>query len=310
MRVLYLGSPDFAVAPLEALVQASYEVVGVVTQPDRPAGRNRVLTAPPVKQAAQRLGLAVLQPATLRDPPAQAELAALQPEVGIVAAYGEILRPAVLAIPPLGYLNIHPSLLPLYRGPAPVAGAILAGDSITGVTIMQLDRGLDSGPILAQMTVPLAPDARTGLLTEQLMRLGSALLLDVLPRYATGQLVPHPQDHSQVTLTRLLKKTDGQIDWALPALVIERMIRAYDPWPGAFTTWRGQPLKILRGAIQPDWTGDAAPGTLVAASPDLLVATGSGALVLAEVQPAGKRPMTGQAWLQGQQAALGQRLGL
>lgn len=309
MRVLYLGSPDFAVAPLEALAQAGYDIVAVVTQPDRPAGRKRVLTAPPVKLSAQLLGLPVLQPEKLRDPTVHAQLTALRPDVGIVAAYGEILRPAVLAIPPLGYLNIHPSLLPLYRGPAPVAGAILAGDSVTGVSIMQLDQGMDSGPILAQITLPLPSTARAGPLTEYLMRLGSDALLDVLPRYAAGQLKAHPQDHSQATFTRLLKKADGQIDWSLPALVIERMIRAYDPWPGAFTLWRGQPLKLLLGAVDADWMGSELPGTLIGSTSKVLVATGSGALELLEVQPSGKRTMTSRDWLRGQHYTAGQRLG-
>jgi methionyl-tRNA formyltransferase len=310
IRVLYLGSPDFAVAPLDMLAGAGYTIVGVVTQPDRPAGRKRALTPPPVKLAAQRLGIPLVQPQTLRDPAALDAIRALQPDVGIVVAYGEILRPAALEIAPLGYLNIHPSLLPLYRGPAPVAGAILAGDSETGVTVMQLDRGMDSGPILAQATVPLPSGARTGPLTEELMRLGTRLLLEVLPRYAAGELALQPQDHSQATYTSMLKKNNGQVDWALPALVIERTIRAYDPWPGAFTLWKGQQLKLLSASIEPDWSGEEPPGTILAATEDgPLVATGSGALVLHEVQPAGKRTMGGHAWLMGQRDAVGQRMG-
>lgn len=309
MRILYLGSPAFAVAPLEALVEAGYTIAAVVTQPDRPVGRHRVLTPPPVKQAAQRLALPVLQPETLRDAAVAEQLAALRPDVGVVVAYGEILRKAVLAIPPLGYLNIHPSLLPLYRGPAPVMGAILAGERETGVTIMQLDTGMDSGPILAQITLPLAPDARSGPLTEELIGLGGRLLLDVLPRYAAGQLALCPQDHSQATFTRLLKKSDGLIDWALPALVIERSIRAYDPWPGAFTTWRGQQLKILAAAVVAEWSGAAPPGTMLETAPEPLIATGSAALRLLTVQPAGKRAMSGYAWLLGQPQAQGQMLG-
>jgi methionyl-tRNA formyltransferase len=309
-RVLYLGSPDFAVAPLAILNDAGYTIVGVVTQPDRPAGRKRTLTPPPVKLAAQRLNIPLVQPQTLRDPAELDAIRALRPDVGIVVAYGEILRPAALEIPPLGYLNIHPSLLPLYRGPAPIAGAILAGDSETGVTVMQLDRGMDSGPILAQATVPLPHTARTGPLTEELMQLGARLLLDVLPRYVAGELALQPQDHSQATYTRMLKKSDGQIDWALPALVIERTIRAYDPWPGAFTWWNGQQLKLLSASIEADWSGHEPPGTIIAATDDgPLVATGSGALALHEVQPAGKRAMGGHAWLMGQRDVVGQRMG-
>jgi methionyl-tRNA formyltransferase len=309
MQILYLGSPAFAVAPLDMLAQAGYEIAAVVTQPDRPAGRKRTLTPPPVKLAAQRLGLPVIQPETLRDPTIVAHLAALQPDVGIVVAYGEILRPAVLAVPGLGYLNIHPSLLPLYRGPAPVSGAILAGDSETGVTIMQLDTGMDSGPILAQATVPLPPDARAGPLTESLIELGGKLLLETLPRYAAGQIELRPQNHSAATYTRLLKKSDGRIDWSLPAHVIERTIRAYDPWPGAFTTWRGQQLKLLAASVHADWSGNTAPGTIIRTDPLPLVATGSGALGLESVQPAGKRVMSGTDWSLGQQDAAGQPLG-
>lgn len=309
MRVLFLGSPEFAVMPLQALAHAGYEIVGVVTQPDRPAGRRRVLTPPPVKTAAQQLGLRVVQPPTLRDRAVVEQLAAFRPDVGVVAAYGEILRKAVLSIPPLGYLNIHPSLLPLHRGPMPVAGAILAGDTETGVTIMKLDTGMDSGPILAQATVPLPPAARTGPLTHELFQLGARLLVDVLPRYAAGQVALRAQDHSQATFTKLLEKEDGRIDWTLPALVIERITRAYDPWPSAFTTWQGQPMKVMTAAVHAEWSGDAPPGTIVALASGPLVATGSGALELLEVQPAGKRIMTGHDWLQGQQKPVGQRFG-
>jgi methionyl-tRNA formyltransferase len=300
MRILYMGSPSFAALPLEALAAAGHELVAVVTQPDRPAGRQRQLTAPPVKLAAQALGLPVLQPETLRDPAVVEQLAALRPDVGVVAAYGEILRRNVLAIPPLGYLNIHPSLLPLHRGPTPVAGAILAGDSRTGVTIMRLDPGMDSGPILAQEEVLLPPTARAGPLTDALFVLGSRMLVETLAAYAAGAIEPRPQDHSRASVTRLLKKEDGQIDWALPALTIERMTRAYDPWPGAQTSWHGQGLRLIAAAIEPGSPGHA-PGTIIGQSAGHapLVATGDGAIELRELQPAGRRPMAGEAWLAG-----------
>ncbi|NJP05969.1 MAG: methionyl-tRNA formyltransferase [Chloroflexaceae bacterium] len=222
--------------------------------------------------------------------------------------YGEILRRNVLNLLPLGYLNIHPSLLPLYRGPAPVAGAILAGDSETGVTIMKLTRQMDSGPILAQATVPLLPDARTGPLTEELFRLGSAMLLQVLPRYAQGQLHPQPQDESQASFTQLLHKNDGLIDWSQPAVVIERMTRAYDPWPMAFTIWRGQHLKVrVVRALPSRHDTSASPGTLIALAEGPLVVTGGGLCELLEVHPAGKRPMSAAQWLSGQRDALGGR---
>lgn len=307
MRLIFMGSPQFAVHALEALAAAGHEIAAVVTQPDRPAGRDRRLTPPPVKVAAEALGLPLMQPETLRDPAVVERLAALAPEAGVVAAYGEILRKAVLAIPPLGYLNVHPSLLPLHRGPTPVAGAILAGDPETGVSIMRLDPGMDSGPILAQAVVPLPRDARAGPLTDELFRLGARLLVDVLPRYATGELEPRPQDHALATVTRLLKKEDGVIAWDLPAMVIERMARAYDPWPGASTAWGGQGMRVIAAAVHPDWSGPEAPGTLLGRGPGggPLVATGSGALELTELQPAGRRPMAGAAWLQGTRDAGG-----
>lgn len=308
MRILYLGSPAFAVYPLESLVAAGHNIVAVVTQPDRPAGRDRKLTAPPVKLAAERLGLPVLQPASLREPAVVETLAALRPDVGVVAAYGEILRRNVLAIPPLGYINLHPSLLPLHRGPTPVVGAILAGDTETGVTIMKLDQGMDSGPILAQLTEPLSPTARTGELTEHLFKIGARLLVEALEGYAAGQVVPRAQEHSQATVTRMLKKEDGQVDWTLPAIVIERMIRAYDPWPGANTSWNGQGLRLLAVAVVADWRGTEAPGSIVGrgAAGGPLVATGSGALELIEVQPAARRASSGAAWWNGVQKKMGQ----
>ncbi len=307
MRVLFLGTPSFAVRPLQRLVEAGYEIVGVVTQPDRPAGRSRTLQPPPVKQAALELGLPVLQPETLRDDAVVAQLRALQPDAGVVAAYGEILRRAVLELPPLGYLNIHPSLLPLYRGPSPVAAAILQGDSVTGVSIIRLERAMDAGPILAQATLPLDPSARTGPVTEQLFAIGADLLVGVLPLYAAEELVPEPQDHARATVTRMLAKEDGRLDWNLTALVLERTVRAYDPWPGAWTTWEGQQIKILQASVEAQVV-DSAPGTILDA-PGLLVATGDGALHLREVQPAGKRPMAGADWKRGQRELRGTRLG-
>jgi methionyl-tRNA formyltransferase len=272
-----------------------------VTQPDRPAGRQRQLTPPPVKLAASGLGIPVLQPETLRDLAVVEQLAALRPDVGVVAAYGEILRRNVLAIPPLGYLNIHPSLLPLHRGPTPVSGAILAGDQQTGVTVMRLDPGMDSGPILDQAAVALSPTARAGPLTDELFVIGSRMLVAALTAYAAGSLEPRPQDHSLATVTHMLRKEDGVVDWALPALVIERMTRAYDPWPGAQTSWRGQGLRLIAAAVEADWAGGAAPGMIIGlgAGRGPLVATGGGALELRELQPAGRRPMPGEAWLAG-----------
>ncbi len=308
MRILFLGTPAFAALPLRALVNAGHDVVGVVTQPDRPAGRSRTPQAPPVKQAAAELSLPVLQPVTLRDDAVVDQVRQLRPDVGVVAAYGEILRRTVLDIPPLGYLNVHPSLLPLYRGPTPVTAAILSGDDITGVSIIKLVRAMDAGPIVAQATVPLARDARAGPLTDELFAIGSEVLVNVLPLYADGTLQPQAQDDGQATYCKLLSKDDGRIEWMQPALAVERAVRAFDPWPGAWTTWQNQQLKIGSARVDADWTGTEAPGTVLDGAV-LRVATGSGALEIVELQPAGKRMMAARDWLRGQRDVVGQRLG-
>ncbi len=307
MRVIFLGTPAFAARPLEALAAAGHEIVAVVTQPDRPAGRGGALQAPPVKVAALALGLTVLQPATLKDPAVVAQLRALAPEVGVVAAYGEILRQRVLDIPPLGYLNIHPSLLPLHRGPSPVAAAILAGDDVTGVSVMRLERAMDAGPILAQAVQPLPRDARAGPLTDELFAVGSELLVRALPLYAAGELRPVAQDHSAATISGMITKQDGLVDWSRPALVIERALRAYDPWPGAWTTVGGQPLKLVAGAVEAEHVDQ--PAGTVLPGPALRVTTGSGVLSLLTVQPAGKRAMPGGDWLRGVRDRAALRLG-
>jgi methionyl-tRNA formyltransferase len=310
LRVVFLGTPDFAAIPLEALARDErYTLVGVVTQPDRPSGRARAPEPPPVKRAALRLGLPVLQPETLREEAAIAQLAELRPDVGVVAAYGEILRKVVLAIPPLGYLNIHPSLLPRHRGPTPVPGAILAGDAETGVSVMKLDAKMDAGPILAQRRVQLPSDARAKAFTEELFELGAGLLVETLAPYAAGQAEPIAQDDSQATYTALLKKTDGAIDWRAPAEQIERMTRAYDPWPGAWTSWRGQQLKIIAARVHPDWAGNAPPGALLDRKDGAWVVTGAGVLELLSVQPSGKRALAAAEWRHGLHDIRGARLG-
>ena len=309
MRLIYLGSPAFAVPPLEALISAGHDVAAVITQPDRPAGRSRDPVPPPVKVAAERHGIPVIQAESLRDPAILAEIAALKPEVGVVAAYGELLSRKFLAIPPLGYVNIHPSLLPLHRGPAPVVGALLAGDQEIGVTVMRISMKMDSGPILAQAVIDTPPDARAGPLYDQLFQLGARMLVEVLPLYASGQLTLRQQDDGQASYTKMLSREDGKIDWSLPALVIERMTRAYDPWPGTFTLWKGQPLKIFAAGVIADNPSAAQPGQVIAIDGVPQVATGSGYLELRSVQPAGKRPMSGADWLRGNRDAVGAVLG-
>jgi methionyl-tRNA formyltransferase len=308
-RVLFMGSPQFAIPTLQALI-AGYQVVGVVTQPDRPSGRGQQLHPPPVKELAQAHGLPVLQPASLRSPEAMAELQALRPDVIVVAAFGQILRPAVLDLPPFGCLNVHASLLPRWRGAAPIAAAILAGDETTGVTIMRMDPGLDTGPVLRQDSLPIAPDDTTESLGEKLARLGADLLLDTLPDWLAGRLEPQPQDETQVTLAPQLKKEQGHVDWGEPAEAIARRVRAFHPWPGTFTTWQGAPLRILRASAESSSapSEEVLPGTVVATPDGLAVATGRGTLRLIEVQPAGKRPMPADAFVRGARGFVGSRL--
>lgn len=288
-RVLFMGTPDYAVPSLEALSER-YEVVLIVTQPDRKQGRGRKLQAPPTKLAAQRLGLPVWQPTTLRTRAAFDRLRNASADVYVTAAIGFILPPEVLALPTRGCLNLHASLLPRWRGAAPVSAAILHGDTETGVTLMQTDAGLDTGPIVAQVHCAIQDDDTTETLTGRLAVLGARMLIETLPDWIAGKIAPRPQPTEGVTLSSRLTKQDARIDWQQPALHIERMVRAYTPWPGAFTTYRGQPLKVLQAQALPDWRGDEPLGTVISLSSETVaVATGQGALILCEIQLAGKR---------------------
>jgi len=307
-RLVFMGTPSFAVPALEGLID-SYEVVGVVTQPDKRTGRGRKVVAPPVKQAAMARGLPVLQPKTLRQPEVIEELKALAPTVIVVAAYGQILPSEVLAIPPRGCLNVHPSLLPKYRGAAPIAGAILAGEEETGVTIMLMDEGMDTGPILAQRRLMIEPEDTTESLSRKLARLGADLLIETLPRWLRGEIAPQPQDDSRATYTKPIAKEDGLIDWSLPAVEIWRRCRAYYPWPSAYTYWQGRLFKVLRAKPIPQWKGAEKPGRVMRLRQGLAVATGEGALLLEEVQLAGKRAMGAEDFLRGQRQFLGSVLG-
>ena len=305
-----MGTPEFAVPALEALADAhSLDVVGVVTQPDRPGGRGRQLMLSPVKQAALERDLALFQPHSLRTPEAMVQLAAWKPDVIVVAAFGQILRQDVLDLPPHGCLNVHASLLPRWRGAAPVAAAILDGDDVTGVTIMRMDAGLDTGPILAQREEPILPDDTRATLQERLARMGAELLVETLPAYLAGGLPPRPQPEGGATYARQLRKEDGLLDWSRPADELARQVRAFTPWPGPFTTWRGRRLKVLRSAPLPGWRGETPPGTVVALADGVAVATGEGALRLEKVQLAGKRPMDSAIFIRGQRDFVGSRLG-
>ncbi len=255
-------------------------------------------------------GLPVFQPETLRSPEAVARLAEWQPEVIVVAAFGQILRPDVLNLPPYGCLNVHASLLPRWRGAAPIPAAILAGDTTTGVTIMRLDEGLDTGPILAQAECPIAPDDTTATLTARLADLGARLLIETLPGWLAGEVQPRPQDPSQATYCRPLRKEDGLLDWSRPAADLDRLVRACNPWPGAYTAWQGQRLKVLRARPHPAWQGEGPPGLVVALPDGLGVVAGQGLLELLEVQLAGKKPLAAGLFVRGQRGLVGGRLGM
>lgn len=312
MRVVFMGTPEFAVPALEKLIEDEYEVVAVYTQPDKPEGRGRVPAAPPVKRVALRDGLQVLQPSSLRQPEEAERLSDLRPDVVVVAAFGQILPPGILEVPEHGCLNIHPSLLPSYRGATPIPAAILAGDEDTGVTIMLLDAGMDTGPTLSQFVVEIEPEDTTDSLTVKLAQAGARLLGETLPAWVEGSLVPRPQDESRASYTHPIVKENGAIDWRLPAEDIWRGVRAYCPWPGSYTWWRGRMMKILQ-AIPLPGTGDAVPGRVTAlpsGQPAAVgVETGAGILGLVKVQIEGKRAMSAEDFVRGQQGFLGDVLG-
>ena len=308
-RLVFMGTPDFAVPVLEALI-GRYEIAGVVTQPDRRAKRGRKLEASPVKVVALAHDLPVLQPPSLRRPDVVAELRALAPDVIVVAAYGHILRAEVLSIPPRGCLNVHASLLPRCRGAAPVAATILAGEKETGVTIMLMDEEMDTGPILSQAACSISPQDTRESLGARLAQLGADLMMDTLPRWLAGAIEPRPQDHSQATYCRIIAKEDGLIDWSQSAVEIWRRSRAYHPWPGAYTFWRGKLLKVLRAEALPQWSGEGEPGRVMALDEGLAVVTGEGALLLGEVQLAGKRALSAEDFARGQRDFVGSVLGL
>ena len=303
-----MGTPAFAVPSLEALARR-YDVAAVVTQPDRPARRGRKLTASAVKEAALKLRLPIMQPVSLRDEEAISRLSELEPRVMVVAAYGQILRPQVLAIPPAGVINVHPSLLPKYRGASPIAGALLAGEEETGVTIMLMDEGMDTGPILAQTTVRLDPADTTGSLEEKLARMGAELLVETLPAWLEGRIEAQPQDDGRATYTKPLTKDDAAIDWSLPAIDIWHRVRAYNPRPGARTWWKGDQLKVLAAYPDSDWKGEGEPGQVVRTSSGVGVVTGEGALLLEAIQLPGKRAMSMEDFARGQRDFVGSRLG-
>lgn len=295
MRVAFFGTPDFAVPCLEALIASGHEVVCVVTQPDKPKGRGQEVQAPPVKEVAMRAGIAVLQPASVRKPPFVGELARFAPDLAVVVAYGKILPKDLLETPKKGCINVHGSLLPRWRGAAPIQWAVLAGDELSGVTTMQMDEGMDTGDMLLTREVKLAPDETAGSLFARLAPVGASLLIETLAKLDSIPRVK--QDESKATHARMLEKEDGRIDWTKPAREIDARVRGTNPWPGAFTTAGGKLLKIHRVS----WDREAGePGRLAGTR----VGTGDGTVTLLEVQPEGGRRMTGEEFARGRGASL------
>jgi len=294
-----MGSGSFAIPSFEALVDNGHDVAALVTQPDREKGRGRALAPPPLKPVAEARGVKVLQPRRVREAEAQGALRALAPDVQVVVAYGQLLPRAVIDIPRFGTVNVHASLLPRYRGAAPIAWAIARGETETGVTTMLLDEGLDTGPVLLRRATTIAPDETAAELTPRLARLGADLLVETLRDMERGALRPEPQDHTQATLAPILRKEDGRIDWSQPARALACRVRAFNPWPGAFTTWNGSRLGVWR-AREGSARGSAAGEILGREGDSLLVGCGAGStLALTEVQPEGRKRMSGVAFALG-----------
>jgi len=300
MRVVFFGTPQFAVPSLEQLIQSTNDVVGVVTQPDRPRGRGQKVTDAPVKLTAVQHGLPVFQPARLRDPKVSETLTRWAPDLGVVAAYGKILPESVLNLPRLGMINVHASLLPRYRGAAPVQRAVIDGMPETGVTIMRMVPALDAGGMFATVTRAIGPDETSDIVERDLAVLGASLLIDVIDDLAAGRAVEELQDHTQSTYASKITKEEGLIDWALTAAAIHNRVRGLYPWPHAYSYLNGERLIVMRSRVSPEPT-DAAPGTVLdASSGTIQVATGySERLVIDEVQPEGRRAMKVRDYLSG-----------
>ncbi len=311
LRIIYMGTPAFATPALAALIHTSspgqllstgYEIVAVITRPDKPSGRHREIVYSPVKQLALDNHLHVWQPGSFKKTENQTALAAYQADLFIVAAFGQILPQAVLDLPRYGTLNIHASLLPSYRGSSPISEAILQGESTTGVTMMLLDAGIDTGPTLLQHSLPITADETTASLTPRLAELGASTLLTTLPLWIAGQLTPQPQNHALASYTHMLKKDDGRISWSQSAEFISRQIRAYTPWPNAYTNWQGKQLKLLSAHPQTTPTS-LQPGKVtldaLASHKALQIATGDGSLLVERLQLEGKKAMNADEFVRG-----------
>jgi methionyl-tRNA formyltransferase len=329
LRIIFMGTPQFAVPALEALIKGAppgralpegYDIVTVITRPDKPVGRGQSIIFSPVKEAALAHGIPVWQPGSFKRPENREALAAYHADLYIVAAFGQILPQEVLVLPRYGTLNIHASLLPKYRGVSPISEAILRGDTEAGVTIMLVDAGIDTGPMLLKRSIQLSEEETTGSLTSKLADLGARALLEVLPLWVSGKITPVPQDQEAASYTRVLRKEDGAINWQEPALVLARKIRAYTPWPGAYTRWRGKILKIhsahtLHTPYTPPHTTPTAsttPGTVTllqdAGRKSLAVTTGADLLVIKQLQLEGKKTMSVEEFLRGYPQIVGDTL--
>jgi methionyl-tRNA formyltransferase len=309
LRIVFFGTPAFAVPTLEALIGSSHTVIGVVTQPDRPRGRGQKIAHAAVKLHAVTAGIPVLQPERLKDPAFLRALAAFDTDLGVVAAYGRILPDAVLATPRLGMVNVHASLLPKYRGAAPVHRAVIAGEPETGVTIMRVVQALDAGPMLARQTRPIATDESSDEVEHDLAHLGAVLLRATLDDLAAGRIVETPQDESEATYAARLTKEDGIVSWAASAEQIHNLIRGLHPWPHAFTFLEGQRLILLQSTVNNDARTEETPGTIIDAVADRFrVATGRGVLQLDQIQAEGGRAMATREFLAGHRVAAGSRL--
>ena len=294
MRIVFMGTPDFAVPSLKALLEAGHEIAAVYTQPDKPKGRGHKLLPPPVKELAMEHNIPVYQPVTLRKPEAIEELRALEPELIVVAAYGKILPVDALNIPPRGCINVHGSLLPKYRGAAPIQWAVLNGDKVTGVTIQQMGEGVDTGDMLSKAETEIGPDETSGELFDRLMVLGAELLIDTIEKLDT--IVPEPQDHTQATHASMISKEMGAIDWTKPAQVIHDQVRGLNPWPAAYCTVDGKRMKIFRTQIV---AAMGEPGVVTSLNGEMTVFCGENAVQLTEIQPENGKRMRGSDYLRG-----------
>lgn len=307
MRAIFFGTPELAVPSLEALVDIA-EVVRVICQPDRPAGRGMKLRSPPVKERALELGLSVEQPTKVKTAEFAASLRALEADVALVVAYGRILPKAVLEAPKRGCVNVHASLLPRWRGAGPIQWAIVHGDSETGVCLMQMDEGMDTGPVIACERTPIDPDETAAELGARLARMGAALVRDKLPDYVAGRITPTPQDPAAATMAPILTKEDGRIDWTAPARRVHDRVRGMSPWPGAFTELRGQRVKVHKTEVRSEGGAAGEPGMILRAAPSgIEVACGEGVLAILELQLEGRKRMSAAAHLAGHEWLPGMR---